>query len=199
MARAIWFGSDLSIRIDRLRVNSIKDRIKDWLSKPELHQPEALWFYDQFVCSLWCIWIHMNYVIFNYQKPDPSKVLFHQIQKVLLQWIAYANQEKTRIQFNKQRMHSHQSHLQNQVQRQPCPSTGPVETHNVGSWRLFIKVRKIRGMNWYGTSSLIRSPTRFSIVCCKSLTAPDKRPARVIILGEALLRVREFDVKSIMS
>ena len=65
-------------------VNSIKDWIEDWLSKPELYQLEELWFYGQFVCN--CIWLHRNHIIFNNQKSDPTKVIFH--QKALLQRIA---------------------------------------------------------------------------------------------------------------
>ena len=86
MARAIWFGLDLSLKIDGLRVITIKDWIREWLSKTELRQPEALWFYGQFVCILWCIWIHRNDIVFNNQSPYPTKVLFH--QKALFHWIA---------------------------------------------------------------------------------------------------------------
>ena len=56
-ARAIWFGIDLSIRTDELTLYSVKDSIQKWLLKPELTKPKAFWFYGQFVCTLWCLWI----------------------------------------------------------------------------------------------------------------------------------------------
>ena len=43
-AMAIWFGTDLSIRIDEMALYSIKDWIQEWLLKPKLTQPEAFWF-----------------------------------------------------------------------------------------------------------------------------------------------------------
>ena len=61
MSRAIWFGSDLKHRIHCLRVTSLKE----WLANPDLHQLEALWFYEQFICYIWCIWLHRNDIIFN--------------------------------------------------------------------------------------------------------------------------------------
>ena len=78
MARAIWFGTDLSLKTDGFMVNSLKDWIGDWLFKPYLTQPEALWFYGHFVCTLWCIWLHRSETIFNNQRTDPTKVIFHQ-------------------------------------------------------------------------------------------------------------------------
>ncbi|XWS57201.1 hypothetical protein CRYUN_Cryun09bG0153800 [Craigia yunnanensis] len=62
-ARATWFGMDLSIRTDHLELTSLIDWIKDWLSKLELTQPDALWFYGQLVCTLWCLWTHRNKVV----------------------------------------------------------------------------------------------------------------------------------------
>ena len=53
LARAVWFGIDLSIRIDSFAINNIKNWIYDWLSKPELLGLDALWFYGQFVCTLY--------------------------------------------------------------------------------------------------------------------------------------------------
>ncbi|XVF66356.1 hypothetical protein PTKIN_Ptkin10aG0029100 [Pterospermum kingtungense] len=35
-ARAVWFGSDLTIRMDLMEVTSLKDWIKSWLEKPLL-------------------------------------------------------------------------------------------------------------------------------------------------------------------
>ena len=41
IAKAIWFGMDLALRIDGIRINTLKDWILDWLNKPDLLQPEA--------------------------------------------------------------------------------------------------------------------------------------------------------------
>ena len=89
IARVVWFGSELSLRINHLRVQKIKDWIGEWLSKPELQHEEALWFYGQLVCNLWCILIHRNEVIFNNKRHDPVKIISH--QNFLLQWISKAN------------------------------------------------------------------------------------------------------------
>ncbi|XVF41127.1 hypothetical protein PTKIN_Ptkin01aG0255800 [Pterospermum kingtungense] len=81
-ARAIWFGTDLSIRTNIIALSSAKE----WLSKEDLAKKEALWFYDQFICIvLWCIWIHRNDKIFRGKEVTPTTVLFH--QKSLLSWI----------------------------------------------------------------------------------------------------------------
>ena len=52
-------------------------------------------------------------------------------------------------------------------------------------------------MPWYGSSSLIKSPSGFSVVICRSLRAGNQRHAQIIILREALLRIKEFGVKFI--
>ena len=87
-ARAVWFGSELSIRTDSFTINDIKDWIQEWLMKPDLTQPKAAWFYAQFVCTLWCLWIHRNEVIFKNQSPNPTRVILH--QRVLLRGILNA-------------------------------------------------------------------------------------------------------------
>ena len=76
-ARAVRFGIDLSIYTDELALNDIKDWIQDWLLKPELTQPGALWFYGHFACTLWSLWIYKNGVIFKNQNPNPIRVIQH--------------------------------------------------------------------------------------------------------------------------
>ncbi|XWS32954.1 hypothetical protein CRYUN_Cryun22dG0035200 [Craigia yunnanensis] len=58
LTRAVWFGTDLSIITEFFALTSIKDWIHNWLSKPELSGPDALWFYGQFVRTLWTLWKH---------------------------------------------------------------------------------------------------------------------------------------------
>ena len=41
LARAVWFGSDISIKIDCLVLESVKDWIHKWIEKPTLTQPET--------------------------------------------------------------------------------------------------------------------------------------------------------------
>ena len=96
LARVVWFGSNLSLRVDHFRPQKIKDWIGEWLSKPKLKKEQAIWFYSQLVCNLWCIWIHRNEVIFNNKSPDPKKIISN--QNFLLQWISKANQESTQKQ-----------------------------------------------------------------------------------------------------
>ena len=51
---------------------------------------------------------------------------------------------------------------------------------------------------WYEASTLIRSPTGFSVmIICRSLLVDNQRQAQILILREALLRVKEFQVTQI--
>ena len=90
-ARAVWFGIDISICTDEFALNDIKDWIQDWLLKPELTQPKGLWFYGQFVCTLWSLWIHRNEVIFKHQNPNPTRVIHHQRVQLRGLLIAFQN------------------------------------------------------------------------------------------------------------
>ena len=45
LARAVWFGTELSIRTDGFALSSIKDWIHEWLSNTELSSLNAFWFY----------------------------------------------------------------------------------------------------------------------------------------------------------
>ena len=45
MAKAIWFGMELSIQMDDFNITILKDWLLEWLSKPNLLRPEAVWFY----------------------------------------------------------------------------------------------------------------------------------------------------------
>ena len=58
LAKAIWFIIDLLLQIESFAITSIKEWIFEWLSKQELASLEALWFYDQFVCTLLSLWKH---------------------------------------------------------------------------------------------------------------------------------------------
>ena len=63
---------------------------------------------------------------------------------------------------------------------------------------LYIETKKIEGKTWYGASAIIRSPTRFCIITCRSLDVGNKNHAQIIILREVVLRMKEFDVKTIL-
>ena len=89
LARVVWFGIDLTLRTNELKITTLKEWIGDWLSKSEFHQPEGLWFYCQFICTIWCIWMHRSEVIFKNQSLNSKKVIFH--QKSICHWIAHAN------------------------------------------------------------------------------------------------------------
>ncbi|XVF56453.1 hypothetical protein PTKIN_Ptkin06aG0121800 [Pterospermum kingtungense] len=88
LGRASWFGIDLSIRMDQMNLISIKEWIKDWLMKDELVKEEALWFYGQFLCTMWCIWLRRNDKVFRNTTPDPNSIIRH--QKILFCRIAMA-------------------------------------------------------------------------------------------------------------
>ena len=85
LARAVWIGTDLSIKTEAIALNTIKDWIQDWLSKPNLTNLKALWFCRQFIYTLWSIWIHRNKVVFREQNPNPIGVIYD--QKDQFRWI----------------------------------------------------------------------------------------------------------------
>ena len=64
-------------------------------------------------------------------------------------------------------------------------------------WRLFINVRKGRNKPWFRTSALIRSPFGFSVIICRSFIAGSLKQARILILKEVFLKVKEFDISHI--
>ena len=129
--------------------------LKDWI-KPDLVQPEAFWFYGQFVCTLWCICLHKNESIFNNRTPNPSKVLFH--QKSMFLWLNKATKERTQDHINSE-VHIHkQSQCRNNTNHQH-PSIERAYAHNHSEVWMFIKVKKIKEKDWFGASALIRGPT----------------------------------------
>ena len=95
MAKAIWFGMELSIRMDEFCITLLKAWLLEWLSKPELLKPEAVWFYGRIVTTLWSLWIRRNECIFKGTKANPIKVIFN--QKIYYHWIIQASQEKDKL------------------------------------------------------------------------------------------------------
>ena len=165
----------------------------EWLCKTELLLPEAFWFYGQFVSTLWCLWIHKNECIFNNISSNPIKVIFY--QKAIYQWIYQASQEQAHdLSINNTNI---QRQRQNQYQFQ---NIHPYNGNNLvysDHWLLFIDIRKKMGKNWFDSSSIIKSPSGFSITLCKSFTIESKRHAKLLILRKVLLRIQEFQVARI--
>lgn len=78
LARVVWFGSNLSIRIEALLLANLHDQLFQQLSNNQLCQDEVFWFYGQFVTVLWFIWKHRNEVLFRNAIPNPTAVLSQQ-------------------------------------------------------------------------------------------------------------------------
>ena len=64
----------------------------------------------------------------------------------------------------------------------------------MGNWMMLIEIEKVKSNGCYGICALIKSLTCFSIVVCRSLSVDSQRRAQLIILREALVPVKEFDV-----
>ncbi|XVF42020.1 hypothetical protein PTKIN_Ptkin01aG0326800 [Pterospermum kingtungense] len=140
-ARAFWFGSELSLRTDGLGLNSVKEWIGEWLGKPELLNPEALWFYGQFVCGMWSIWLHMNEVLFKNTKPQPLSALTH--LRAYMGWIykAYSNLNTSMGRRENQHACSNLFWINPNI---PCE---PQEASMV-----FIAIQRNQGTCWFGSS-----------------------------------------------
>ena len=69
-------------------------------------------------------------------------------------------------------------------------TTNPVSDH-IKPWLLFLEVKKNKQANWYGTNAVIRKPSGFSMIIARSYDAKNKWHARILILREALLRIKE--------
>ena len=196
IARVVWFGSELSLRINHLRVQKIKDWIGEWLSKPKLQKIEAFWFYGQLVCNLWCISIHRNEVIFNNKSPDPRKIISH--QNFLLQWILKVNHENTQKQNFWPLRYNHSTNEQSTNTRLGTIYEDVSRNHDKDIWLMFIEIRKVKGINWYGLCAFIRNPKGFCIIINISLYVDSQRHVELIILCEALVHLKEFGVSKII-
>ena len=154
-----------------------------------------MWFYGQLVCTLWCIFLHRNEVIFNRQRANPTKVLLQ--QKSLFHWID--------ITANKKGNHRNCRKPSSLSQAASPDPTHPPSSHHegIGSenpfkvWQLFIEVKRIKGKEWFGASSVLRSPSEFGHIMCKSIQAANMKQAKVLFLQEVIVRAKEFDVKHI--
>ena len=194
LARAIWFGSELSLRVDYIITQKVKDWIGEWLSKPELQKEKAFWFYGQLVCNLWCIWIHRNEVIFNNQSPDPKKVISN--QNFLLHWISRANQENTQ----KQNLWSLKC---KNPSKEQSTNIGPKNFYeefsdddNEGIGLMIIETSKVN--DWYDTCAFFRNPEGPCIIINRSIQVNSQRHADLIILREAFVHLKEFGVRKII-
>ena len=63
---------------------------------------------------------------------------------------------------------------------------------------LVMEVKKTEGKSWFGAGIIIKSPIGSNIVICKSLDVCSKKHAQLIILREALLRLKEFEALAIL-
>ena len=71
-----------------------------------------------------------------------------------------------------------------------------VYTTSISGW-CSLKLERLRAMAGMAKCAFIRSPAGFSIVVYKSLSVDSQRHAQLIILREALVRVKEFEVNKI--
>lgn len=84
-ARAVWFGSELTILTDALGQQSIKCLLTQWLTNREIMLNEIGWFNTRLVTTLWCIWKSRNDVVFNKGKVNPISAIYQ--QKKITKWV----------------------------------------------------------------------------------------------------------------
>ena len=115
----------------------------------------------------------------------------------MFHWLDKALQENSQRQINSKVHYLKQYLHRNQLHYHP-PNFEMLCVHNqTNSWMLFMEVRKNVDNYQYGASTLIRSLTGFSVIICKSLTIGDQRHAQILILREAFLRIKEFQMSQI--
>ena len=135
----------------------------------------ALWFYGQFVCTLWSLWLHRNKVLFKKQSLNPIGIIHHQKHQV--RWIYEAFQSQT----GNTPCRSRHQNITNIERSSAIPNQNSI------SWIMFLKVVKNKGTNQCDTYAFIRGPERSSIIINRSYTTSNKRHAQLLILREALI------------
>ena len=58
-------------------------------------------------------------------------------------------------------------------------------------------VQKVPNIDWNGTCAFIRNPTSTSTIILRSYDAKNRRHAKLLLLREALIRIKKLDIKRI--
>ena len=74
VARAVWFASDLSLRMDTFIITSMAQWINELFRTKKMLQ-EGIDFIWTFASIIWSLWTHRNAVIYKGEKPNPLAVL----------------------------------------------------------------------------------------------------------------------------
>ena len=105
-----------------------------------------------------------------------------------MRWTNTALQEK----FSNHEITNHKDRSSNTV----VVSTN-IGLSNVNTWTLFIEVRKVRSVCWYGTSAIIWSHDGDCIILCRSYEAGSKIHSKLLVLKKVLLCLKEREIKHI--
>ena len=60
-----------------------------------------------------------------------------------------------------------------------------------------MEVKKIPIVNWFGTCTFICSPNESCVVISKSYDAKNRLHTQLLLFHEALIRIKEMDIKAI--
>ena len=68
---------------------------------------------------------------------------------------------------------------------------------NPESWLLIMDVQKNKNVEWYGTCAIFHDPSRNSSFIVKSYDAKNNKHAQILILREALLKLKGRNITSL--
>ncbi|XP_028773362.1 uncharacterized protein LOC114730445 [Neltuma alba] len=78
LSRAVWFGSTLKLKVEKVSPSSIQLWILSILVRSQQdYTGKVKAFLEWITCVCWCIYEHRREVIFHHEKPSPVKVLHH--------------------------------------------------------------------------------------------------------------------------
>ena len=72
--RAVWLGSEITIRTDTLPYHTISDWISNWIERSQKENRIKNCIPTLFV-TLWCIWNHRNGIVFEGKLPHAKEVM----------------------------------------------------------------------------------------------------------------------------
>ncbi|OMP11686.1 reverse transcriptase [Corchorus capsularis] len=75
VARAVWFGSSLSLRTKAFEQVNIVDWLMQWLAKTNPTEVGESHFTKEFAVTLWMIWIHKNECLFEGASVNPLTII----------------------------------------------------------------------------------------------------------------------------